>query len=636
MHRRRVAVTWGGVLVLLALLAGFGQGNVAQAQLAKYTTTQQTKQTKQTKHATASSRSKIAKPYRAQYRKSMRMAKMRITPAERQKAVADSFKARQAAAKTTTKAAARATQRLLAAASAPLATPDYFGTTPNYANSPLPASVGITGDGMGAILTPTVDPGTGAGHRLHDQRRRNGLHRRHRHVHRRWRHRRDRDDHAGHSIDPVTGAITGMTVTNAGTGYNSVPGIRKFVDTLPGLGAGRREQPRPVHPGRRRRHDHLSRAPTTTRSRSCSTREKMHTDLPPTTLRGYVQIETPANAAAATRAAVLSRTATPILDAPATRSSPSTRPATWARPSSPTKDRPVRVKFTNNLPTGAGGDLFLPVDTTVMGAGMGPLGMNATPGYPMNYTQNRATLHLHGGVDPVDQRRHAAPVDHPRRREHRLSRRASASRTCPTCPTRARARMTFFYTNQQSARLMFYHDHAYGITRLNVYAGEAAGYLLQDPVEQALDRRHDGTIPRRHVRRPDPAGHPGQDLRARAPRSSPHEDPTWDTANCGRRTGNLWFPHVYMPNQNPVRHRRARTPWAAGTTAPGSGRPSPASTNGPVANPLAGTTPEEGPTIPGTPNPSLVPEGVHGHAARQRHGLPRTHGRAARPTASAS
>ncbi len=46
--------------------------------------------------------------------------------------------------------------------------------------------------------------------------------------------------------------------------------------------------------------------------------------------------------------------------------------------------------------------------------------------------------------------------------------------------------MTFYYTNQQSARLMFYHDHAYGITRLNVYAGEAAGYLLQDPVEQAL------------------------------------------------------------------------------------------------------------------------------------------------------
>ena len=39
---------------------------------------------------------------------------------------------------------------------------------------------------------------------------------------------------------------------------------------------------------------------------------------------------------------------------------------------------------------------------------------------------------------------------------------------------------TFYYTNQQSARLMFYHDHAWGITRLNVYVGEAAGYLFTD------------------------------------------------------------------------------------------------------------------------------------------------------------
>ncbi len=45
---------------------------------------------------------------------------------------------------------------------------------------------------------------------------------------------------------------------------------------------------------------------------------------------------------------------------------------------------------------------------------------------------------------------------------------------------------TYYYTNQQSARLMFYHDHAWGITRLNVYAGEAAGYLLTDTTEQNL------------------------------------------------------------------------------------------------------------------------------------------------------
>ena len=43
-----------------------------------------------------------------------------------------------------------------------------------------------------------------------------------------------------------------------------------------------------------------------------------------------------------------------------------------------------------------------------------------------------------------------------------------------------------YYTNQQSGRLMFYHEHAVGITRLDVYAGMAAGYLIHDPVEDDL------------------------------------------------------------------------------------------------------------------------------------------------------
>ena len=56
----------------------------------------------------------------------------------------------------------------------------------------------------------------------------------------------------------------------------------------------------------------------------------------------------------------------------------------------------------------------------------------------------------------------------------------------PDMPDPGPGAQTFFYTNQQSARLMFYHDHAWGITRLNVYAGEAAGYLVTDAMEQAL------------------------------------------------------------------------------------------------------------------------------------------------------
>ena len=47
----------------------------------------------------------------------------------------------------------------------------------------------------------------------------------------------------------------------------------------------------------------------------------------------------------------------------------------WGRSSSPRKTEPVRIVFYNLLPTGAAGDLFIPVDTTFMGAGMGPMNM---------------------------------------------------------------------------------------------------------------------------------------------------------------------------------------------------------------------------------------------------------------------
>ena len=45
---------------------------------------------------------------------------------------------------------------------------------------------------------------------------------------------------------------------------------------------------------------------------------------------------------------------------------------------------------------------------------------------------------------------------------------------------------TLYYTNQQSPRLLFFHDHAWGITRLNVYDGMAAPYLIVDKVEDDL------------------------------------------------------------------------------------------------------------------------------------------------------
>ncbi len=42
------------------------------------------------------------------------------------------------------------------------------------------------------------------------------------------------------------------------------------------------------------------------------------------------------------------------------------------------------------------------------------------------------------------------------------------------------------YTNDQQATLLWYHDHAMGITRFNVYAGLAGLYIIRDAEEAAL------------------------------------------------------------------------------------------------------------------------------------------------------
>ena len=94
---------------------------------------------------------------------------------------------------------------------------------------------------------------------------------------------------------------------------------------------------------------------------------------------------------------------------------------------------------------------------------------------------------------------------------------------------------------------MFYHDHAWGITRLNVYAGEAAGYLITDATEQKLI----GT-----TEAPSPAWAMASRSSSRTGRSSQtllrlaQQDPTWDTTRWGGK-GSFWYHHVYMPAQNP-------------------------------------------------------------------------------------
>ncbi|MCU0485576.1 MAG: hypothetical protein MUC85_05635, partial [Anaerolineales bacterium] len=97
-------------------------------------------------------------------------------------------------------------------------------------------------------------------------------------------------------------------------------------------------------------------------------REQMHSDLPPTLLRGYVQISTTQVPGAQVKLY------NELLDGSKVDTGfyGVTEPHYLGPTIVAAKDRPVRVKFYNLLPTGIAGDLFLPVDVTVMGSGMGP------------------------------------------------------------------------------------------------------------------------------------------------------------------------------------------------------------------------------------------------------------------------
>jgi spore coat protein A len=45
----------------------------------------------------------------------------------------------------------------------------------------------------------------------------------------------------------------------------------------------------------------------------------------------------------------------------------------------------------------------------------------------------------------------------------------------------------YYYPNQQDAAMLWYHDHALGINRLNVYAGLLGTFFIRDGVEDALN-----------------------------------------------------------------------------------------------------------------------------------------------------
>ncbi|MBP7687337.1 MAG: multicopper oxidase domain-containing protein [Thermoflexales bacterium] len=380
----------------------------------------------------------------------------------------------------------------------------------------------------------------------------------------------------------VLGAVTGISITNPGAGYLT-PGLKKFVDPLPGLcdPTGAVAPVCPTAPDAKAIP--IAVVDTTTYSGTdyieiglVQYRMKFSSLLPETLLRGYVQLETSKNVTWSQHITLTNANLNPL--SPTTPILINGLPAYGVtKPSylGPTivalKDRPTRILFRNLLPTGTGGDLFLPVDTTLMGAGPGPDMMELDPGgVPLDmamdegsvidevrnpvcgetpksrecFSENRATLHLHGGVTPwiSDGTPHQwiTPAG-----EDTAYPKGVSVYNVPDMPDPGAGAMTFFYTNQQSARLMFYHDHAWGTTRLNVYAGEAAGYLVTDEAEQNLFVT--GTFSDLGLGIPlivqDKTFVPSAAKMAQ-------QDPTWQADKWGGE-GSLWAPHVYMPAQNP-------------------------------------------------------------------------------------
>jgi spore coat protein A len=47
--------------------------------------------------------------------------------------------------------------------------------------------------------------------------------------------------------------------------------------------------------------------------------------------------------------------------------------------------------------------------------------------------------------------------------------------------------VVYYYPNRQDAAALWYHDHALGITRLNIYAGLFGSFVIRDEVEDALN-----------------------------------------------------------------------------------------------------------------------------------------------------
>jgi len=226
----------------------------------------------------------------------------------------------------------------------------------------------------------------------------------------------------------VSAAIVGILTPSPAEAWQYSPRLKKFVQALPMPGPNGIPLATPdktTYPG-------VDYYQMSVRSYN----QKLHPDLPPTTLFGYTDITNK-------NTVPVSKHLGGIIIAQ--------------------KNRPVRLSFVDDLPL----QHIMPVDTTIPGSGMGQL-------------KNRVAVHLHGGAVPWPS--DGGPF-------HWFAPNGSQGISFERWLPDAVGNLTndLWYPNKlESARLMWYHDHAVGNTRINAYSGLASAYILRDARELAM------------------------------------------------------------------------------------------------------------------------------------------------------
>ncbi len=194
-----------------------------------------------------------------------------------------------------------------------------------------------------------------------------------------------------------------------------------------------------------------------------------------------------------------------------------------------TRGTPVLLTVTNGLPN----HQLIPIDPTIMA---GPNGLMVG-----DLPLNRIVTHLHGGFTPWISDGTPFQWYDPTGLTG-----VSFNNVPGTNPGNGTA--TYYYTMAQSARLVWYHDHAIGITRTNAYSGIASALVITDVFEQYLVSHN--LIP----------GLPLPDLSwvgiPLIVQDKTFFDPAKDlnypvsSANGGyAKAGDLWYPYLYESNQ---------------------------------------------------------------------------------------